>query len=388
MTSVYEQIILQTRDRLFYRIKAIRWLTSSLRRTDMEREVEDTLNRASYDDGLTQSDGQVKPQIEFSARVYAIDPSDKSVTLTIIRRGSCHDAITVNYSTVNGVAKRDLHFLPKTETIKFLPSERKKNITIELVDGANWRPNNVFYVNLKIEDQEKNDKTSLGQCNVARVRYPDDSASLMGEPAVEFVKANYVAKENCGWVRVFVSRRGKKHSGETTVFYETLNITAQETFDYMPVKNGKLQFEGQEYEKYIDIEIIDDKQDEKDETFSIELLKTSDEEVSFARNRRTTVTIISDDNVLKNITNVRKLMGYYMRAMTPGQTTWLEQIRSAVSVNAGDTNNASLSDCIIHGIAFPWKFVFAFVPPPSLLGGWPCFIVALISIGVITAVVG
>lgn len=61
------------------------------------------------------------------------------------------------------------------------------------MENADWRPNHVFYVHLKIEDQDEGDKTKLGACSVARVRFPDDTASLMAEPTVEFVKANYVS---------------------------------------------------------------------------------------------------------------------------------------------------------------------------------------------------
>uniref|UniRef100_A0A0K0DPM8 Na_Ca_ex domain-containing protein n=1 Tax=Angiostrongylus cantonensis TaxID=6313 RepID=A0A0K0DPM8_ANGCA len=66
----------------------------------------------------------------------------------------------------------------------------------------------------------------------------------------------------------------------------------------------------------------------------------------------------------------------------------LSQIREAMSVNAGEASNATLCDCILHGIAFPWKFIFCFVPPPTILGGWLCFIVGLALIGLLTAIVG
>lgn len=85
-----------------------------------------------------------------------------------------------------------------------------------------------------------------------------------------------MVSENCGWARLFVSRRGKIRKGRCVLQYETQDITAQGNFDYVPAQNEKLTFDGQEYEKYIDIEIIDDKQDEKDETFYVELLSTSD----------------------------------------------------------------------------------------------------------------
>ncbi|WKY08170.1 hypothetical protein Q1695_007566 [Nippostrongylus brasiliensis] len=373
------------KDRLYYRIRAARLLSSSQRKTEVEREVEeDLLKRAA----TTTTDGRRKPTVEFSARVYAIHPTDKRVTLTVVRHGSCANEITLNYCTQSGVAKKHLHFLPKSETIKMAANEKAKDVSVELVDGADWRPNHVFYVNLKIQDQPEDDKTKLGTCDVARVRYPDDTASLMGEPAVEFVKANYVAKENCGWVRVFVTRRGRMHSGDNTVVYETSDITAQAGQDYTPVRDGRLIFRGQEYEKYIDIEIIDDKQDEKDETFHVELLHVTTKDVLIGKNRRTVVTIVSDDNALMNVVNVHKLMGHYMRKLSPYKSSWMDQIREAVSVNAGDSAHATLSECILHALAFPWKFIFSFVPPPSIFGGWLCFVIALALIGLLTAIVG
>ena len=66
----------------------------------------------------------------------------------------------------------------------------------------------------------------------------------------------------------------------------------------------------------------------------------------------------------------------------------LFKIACAVSVNEGDIANATLIDCLLHALSFPWKITFAFIPPPMLLGGWPCFFVGLVLIGVVTAVIG
>ncbi|VDN26920.1 unnamed protein product, partial [Cylicostephanus goldi] len=264
----------------------------------------------------------------------------------IVRHGPCTNEITVNYCTQSGVAKKNLHFLPKSESIKLKPNERTRNIEVVLVDGAEWRPNHTFYVNLKIQ----------------------------------------VAKENVGWTRLYVTRRGKKHRGDSVVHYETSDVTAQAGHDYVKT-SSTLRFVGQEYEKYIDIEIIDDKQDEKDETFNVELTSLEDSEATLGGKRRALVTIVSDDNALMNIVNVHKLMGHYMDKLSPYSASWMDQIRSAVSVDAGDIEHATLGDCIKHGLAFPWKFIFCFVPPPSMLGGWLCFFVALALIGLLTAIV-
>ena len=48
----------------------------------------------------------------------------------------------------------------------------------------------------------------------------------------------------------------------------------------------------------------------------------------------------------------------------------------------------SLSDALIHFVAIGWKFIFSLIPPPSYWGGAACFAVALIFIGIVTAIVG
>ncbi|CAJ0584603.1 unnamed protein product, partial [Mesorhabditis spiculigera] len=377
----------KVRDRLYYRIRAIRQLTSSWKKTDEEKEVQELEEKEAVSPDHTSQ--KLKPRIEFTARVYAVYPQDKKVKLSVIRRGNSDTALTLNYSTVDGIGKKDLHYLPKMENLRFAPQEMQKDIVIDLVDGADWRPNTVFYVHLKIVDQDEGGKTKLGECNIAHVKCPEDTTSFSGTPNVEFVKGNYVCKENCGWVRVFITKRGKtKTPHDVGVRFETEDISANANEDYVPYKNALLYFKGQEYEKYIDVEVVDDKDDEKDETFSVELLGTEDRETTIGNKKRTIVTIISDDNVLKNITNTRKLVGYYLKRMTPGQATWREQIINAASVNSGDVANATVLDCVLHGLAFPWKFAFAFVPPPMMMGGWLCFVVALIAIGLVTAVVG
>jgi solute carrier family 8 (sodium/calcium exchanger) len=65
-----------------------------------------------------------------------------------------------------------------------------------------------------------------------------------------------------------------------------------------------------------------------------------------------------------------------------------EQFFEAMNVNGGDVANAVPLDYFMHFLAFPWKVIFAFVPPPYIWGGWLCFFVSLFMIGVLTAIVG
>jgi len=50
-----------------------------------------------------------------------------------------------------------------------------------------------------------------------------------------------------------------------------------------------------------------------------------------------------------------------------------------------EQRQAKLKDWVFHFVALPWKLVFAFVPPTSYFGGWPCFMASLIGIAFLCA---
>lgn len=50
--------------------------------------------------------------------------------------------------------------------------------------------------------------------------------------------------------------------------------------------------------------------------------------------------------------------------------------------------DVELGEALTHFASIFWKVLFALVPPPHYMGGKPAFIVALIFIGVVTAIVG
>ena len=47
-----------------------------------------------------------------------------------------------------------------------------------------------------------------------------------------------------------------------------------------------------------------------------------------------------------------------------------------------------MSEALLHFMTIGWKLLFALVPPSKYLGGWAAFIMALIFIGIVTAIVG
>jgi len=54
----------------------------------------------------------------------------------------------------------------------------------------------------------------------------------------------------------------------------------------------------------------------------------------------------------------------------------------------GEIQDISGMDGFMHFATIGWKIFFSFIPPPHYAGGWACFGVSLMMIGVVTAVVG
>uniref|UniRef100_T1JMV5 Sodium/calcium exchanger membrane region domain-containing protein n=1 Tax=Strigamia maritima TaxID=126957 RepID=T1JMV5_STRMM len=54
----------------------------------------------------------------------------------------------------------------------------------------------------------------------------------------------------------------------------------------------------------------------------------------------------------------------------------------------GDPKLPSCGDYVMHFLTIFWKVMFAFVPPTDYWGGWLCFVVSILGIGLLTAIIG
>merc|ERR1712179_836818 len=83
-----------------------------------------------------------------------------------------------------------------------------------------------------------------------------------------------------------------------------------------------------------------------------------------------------------------------------GSSSWLEQFTDALTVQADDDEEEgdedeeaeekvpSMSDYIMPFLTLPWKLIFALIPPTSIQNGYPTFVIAILFIGLCTAVIG
>jgi hypothetical protein len=146
------------------------------------------------------------------------------------------------YSTVNGVAVKNEHYLPKAETLRFEPGEVEKEISIELIEGVKWEPNDVFYVHLEKEKEDPESKTELGQCKVAEVIYLEENDSAQ----VTFVKNHEVRAQSdpfgCGQ-RALLNRQSKSQLAMCACMYVVLAATSRSVASHMKHKTVRHRME-------------------------------------------------------------------------------------------------------------------------------------------------
>ena len=79
-------------------------------------------------------------------------------------------------------------------------------------------------------------------------------------------------------------------------------------------------------------------------------------------------------------------------------SSWMEQFKEAFEVEAGGEDDdddmsgepaePSYFDYVMHYLCLFWKILFALVPPTDIWGGWGCFVVAILMIGLLTTLTG
>uniref|UniRef100_A0A914Y0H2 Sodium/calcium exchanger membrane region domain-containing protein n=1 Tax=Panagrolaimus superbus TaxID=310955 RepID=A0A914Y0H2_9BILA len=72
-----------------------------------------------------------------------------------------------------------------------------------------------------------------------------------------------------------------------------------------------------------------------------------------------------------------------------GTHSWRQQFRDAFTIEDLDEDGQlSGKEKFLHYVSFPWKLIFALIPPTDYFSGWLSFCVSIFAIGVVTAVIG
>jgi solute carrier family 8 (sodium/calcium exchanger) len=171
---------------------------------------------------------------------------------------------------------------------------------------------------------------------------------------------------------------------------DTSGHTASADVDFVPA-SGTATFEHGMSSAVIKVEILPKPEDvPRDESFGIQLENISPAGAKLSKKSSITVTITTDVEGKKKQEALAQLM---QRAAEEDETTFRTQFIQACMLHPtknedGDIEDIEFVDAFLHFATIGWKLLFAFIPPPHMLGGWGCFVVSLGFIGFVTYVVG
>lgn len=377
----------QSHNRAWYRVNATRGMTGGKRLVpqvlstfqgvyNQIRLPEEERKKTEID----HTDGGQKAVVEFTAAAVSVLESEKRVRVGLRRYGKLDMPLTVRVETINGTAVAPEDYIPYNDTVTFAANEQLEQIYIEIVDDNEWEPDEFFFVKL-IRFPDTVQDATLGNISISQVTIINDD-----EPGkLEFAKPTVIATDCNRRVRIPVQRVNGA-DGHVSVKWQTKDITAISGKDFQG-GSGELLFDHGETTRTIDISILDSMKPERDESFQVELTDC-DGGATLGKIPKCIVTIVSDEEFNGLVSRIFNLTKANLDYLQLEESTWVGQFRQAMNVNGGEIEEATFVDYILHFCTFFWKVLFAFIPPPKYLNGWPAFIVSLSVIGAMTAIIG
>lgn len=378
----------QPKSRMWYRIGATRNLTGgrkimpSMRMSDQVRQVYDAINEEKELPNITYPDSdEAKSIIEFHASSAAVMENIGTFKVLICRHGKLSNTVKVRVETIDGSAVEGEDYQAVNEVLTFEPMETEKEIGVTIVDDNQWEPDEEFFLKLSLLAADDGHDLKLGRTSIMEITILNDD-----EPGTfQFEKRGVLVKESIGNAQLSIIRQNGA-DGDVTVKWRTVDKTAISGKDYVGGE-GEIEFKHGETQRTLSIGIIDDMEYEKDENFEVELYEVSSN-AKLGKITKTAVTITNDDEFNGVMNKLMLMTNANVDELRVHNETWAQQFKDAMVVNGGDIENASTGDYIMHFLTFGYKLIFALIPPPGLLGGWPCFVVSLIMIGLIVIIVG
>ncbi|XP_012553100.2 sodium/calcium exchanger 2 [Bombyx mori] len=399
------------KSRAFYRVAATRKMTgggdfsrkiSERAQSDLS-EVKAELQRRDSGSASIEPRG---PNVRFDPDHYTVMENCGSFEVRVVRAGDLNGDVTVQYTTEDGTAEAGSDYVTAQGLLHFKHGETEKTFRVQVIDDDVFEEDEHFYVRLSSPKG-----ASLASPSTATVVILDDDHSGV----FSFPQRDFELTESVGTYDLKVVRTAGAR-GKVRIPYWTEDGTAKGGAQY-EIAQGHIFFENNETEKYIPLHIIEEDSYEKDVLFYVnlgnpELLGDNDDsntgteanhlatlpeeeavvammglpkagEITRAQLR------IKESKEFKN--TVDKLVQRANASIIIGTSSWKEQFAEALTANSGSDDPdepPSCFDYVLHVVTLFWKIIFALIPPTDIGGGYVCFVVSIICIGLVTAVIG
>lgn len=379
----------QPHSAMWYRIGAVRSLSGDRRIEPVMnkhlKQVYDVINEHAAAPDLAVipavPDTEKNAVIEFHAATVAVREKVGKFSITVWRHGNLEPQARVRVETIDGTAVRGEDYIPINEVLTFEENQREKQVVVEIVNDNKWEPNEEFFLRLSLVHGERNKNVVLGRISIMEVTIIDDD-----DPGIiSFEKRGLLVKESAGSVQIGIVRK-KGSDGEVTVKYKTIDKSAISGRDYKGGA-GEINFKNGETRIILEVPIINDYTPEKDECFEVELFDPTGG-ARIGNINRTAITIANDDTFNSVMDRLMVMTNANLDKIRVHSSTWCQQIKESMVVNGGDIENATTADYVLHFLSFFWKVLFSLIPPAGIFGGWLCFVISLVMIGVMTAIIG
>ena len=336
------------------------------------------------------SDKSKPAVVQWAQRTRTCRENEPNCELALLRTGNLSSVVTVNYASASGTATEGVDFEAARGTVVFKEFQESAIVNVRIIDDEEEEDDETFTVSIFGPSAG----CEVGPINVCEVTIEDDD----GPGELHFASHDLEVFENVGTAMITVRRT---HGCEGTVgcFWQTRDGTAKENDGYEP-GSGFLEFGHGVTQQSISVPVIDHGTYHRDEDFQIVLSAATGGARfvtdSATRTRRATtsvsVTIHSDEDRKRKVDEMIEMLDFSQGQALAVQsesgadlgTEWQGQFSEAVDV---PEDGSSLS-LVLFALAIPWKLVGASVPPPGYFGGWACFLVALVFIGLLTALIG
>jgi hypothetical protein len=224
------------------------------------------------------------PSVHFGTANYTVGEAGGSKTITVTLAGAHSLTVTVDYATSDGTATAGSDYVAASGTLTFVPGVTSQTFLVPITDDS--LPENDETVTLTLSDPVN---ANLGLLNLATLTILDDDPM----PTVDFYRDAYGVDEDGSPATITVTLNTAL--GLTvTVDYATSDGTATAGSDYTAI-SGTLVFTPGIAAQTFAVNIIDDTDEESDETVTL-TLSSADNATLGSTNNPATLTIKDDDS--------------------------------------------------------------------------------------------
>jgi len=305
--------------------------------------------------------------------------------LAVTRSGNLEKQVTVNYATASGTATEGVDFEAARGIVTFAPGQQTAIVVVNIIDDDEEEDDETFTVKL----WGPSSGCQLGDTLVCTVTIQDDD----GAGELHFDSRDIEVFESDEQVVVTICRTHGSH-GSIGCMWATREGSAKAGPAFEGCK-GELHFAEGVVKQTITVPIVDTGAYHRDDDFQIVLMSASGGgrfvTDSATRTRRAqiaaVVRVTANARRQQKVDEMVQLLDFnsvQAEKLDSDDGSWGEQFKEALE----PPEDGSSVSMILYGAAMPWKLIGAAVPPPGIANGWACFLVALVFIGVLTALIG